>query len=108
MHSVCGCLATEAADFHLRDCLLRYVLHCSAVAHVITTTSLNPMLTVCLRHEGDNQISSRLLSCAADRVSLGLLPSAHLGIPLAVAVLREHGGFMHVHGNCADSQQGIR
>jgi hypothetical protein len=72
------------------------------------STALIPMITIFGSYEGDNQISSRLLSCVADRVSLGLLPSAHLGIPLAVSALRERGGFMHVHGNCADTQQGIR
>ncbi len=66
------------------------------------------MVTIFRSYEGDNQVSSRLLSCVADRVSLGLLPSAELGIPLAVSALREQGGFMHVHGNCADGQQCIR
>ena len=60
------------------------------------------------RYEGDNQVSARGLPCVADRVSLGLLPSADAGIPLAVHVLRERGGVLHVHGNCVDTPRGIR
>ncbi len=88
----------------------------AAVAIIITTTTIIITTTTIiiltaatiLRHEGDNQLSSLRLPCVADRVSLGLLPSADAGIPLAVHVMRERGGCMHVHGNCLDTQEGIR
>lgn len=79
-----------------------------AFEFVASSPSPLPPSLVVLRHEGDNQVSARRLPCLADRVSLGLLPSADAGIPLAVYVLRERGGCMHVHGNCIDTQQGIR
>ncbi|GAB5357309.1 hypothetical protein AAMO2058_000363500 [Amorphochlora amoebiformis] len=39
----------------------------------------------------------------ADRVNLGLLPSSEGGWPIAVRVLKPEGGYLHVHGNCADT-----
>ena len=77
-------------------------------SHTRRSMPCSTCISLFLSHEGDNQVAARGLACVADRVSLGLLPTADAGVPLAVHVLRERGGCMHVHGNCSDSQQGIR
>jgi tRNA G37 N-methylase Trm5 len=52
----------------------------------------------CTVHVGDNRVTSRGLSGVADRVLLGLLPSAEEGYAPALGVLRPEGGELHVHG----------
>ncbi len=52
----------------------------------------------CTVHVGDNRVTSEGLVGVADRVLLGLLPSAEGGFAPALRVLRPEGGVMHVHG----------
>jgi hypothetical protein len=44
------------------------------------------------------------LEGVADRVSLGLLPAANDGWPIAIHVLKHRGGWLHVHANVADAR----
>ena len=48
--------------------------------------------------------SNAMAGVGADRVLLGLIPSSEESWPLAVAVLKEVGGVMHVHGNVAEDK----
>jgi len=52
----------------------------------------------CTVHVGDNRVTSKGLSGVADRVLLGLLPSAEGGYAPALGVLSPEGGVLHVHG----------
>jgi tRNA G37 N-methylase Trm5 len=54
---------------------------------------------------GDNRITTaeHLEDMMADRVHLGLLPSSEEGWPIAARLLREEGGWMHVHGNVLET-----
>ncbi len=52
----------------------------------------------CVVHEGDSRITSESLEGVADRVFLGLLPSAEEGLEAALRVLKQNGGTLHVHG----------
>lgn len=60
----------------------------------------------CTVYEGDNKMSAALLVGVADRVCLGLLPSSTQGWPLAVSVLKNTGGVLHVHENVRDIEVG--
>jgi tRNA G37 N-methylase Trm5 len=55
---------------------------------------------------GDNRETTMGLSNLADRVNLGLLPSSEEGWPVAARLLRDEGGWMHVHGNVLDDAAG--
>lgn len=55
----------------------------------------------CAVYLGDNQVSAPTLGAVADRVNLGLLPTAEKAWPLAVQVMKPTGGWMHVHENVA-------
>lgn len=55
----------------------------------------------CQVYLGDNQVSAPTLGAIADRVNLGLLPTAEKAWPLAVQVMKPTGGWMHVHENVA-------
>jgi hypothetical protein len=52
-------------------------------------------------HAGDNRRAELTaeLNCTADRISLGLLPSAEDGYRPALRMLKERGGVLHVHAN---------
>ncbi|MED5158766.1 MAG: methyltransferase, partial [Candidatus Thermoplasmatota archaeon] len=52
-------------------------------------------------HFGDNRVTAANLEGIADRVILGLLPSAEDGYALAMAALKPAGGMLHVHGVAA-------
>ena len=52
----------------------------------------------CTVHEGDNRVTAPTLKGIADRVILGLLPTAKNGYELAVSCLKEAGGELHIHG----------
>lgn len=52
----------------------------------------------CTVHEGDNRVTAPTLKGIADRVILGLLPTAENGYELAVNCLKEAGGGLHIHG----------
>ena len=56
--------------------------------------------------EGDNRVSARGLAGVADRVLLGLLPSSEGGWGLGVRCLKAGGGWLHVHGNVGEGQEG--
>ena len=49
-------------------------------------------------HSGDNRSTANDLEGVADRVILGLLPSAEDGLEPALRVLGTGGGTMHIHG----------
>jgi len=55
----------------------------------------------CTVHFGDNRVTAANLEGVADRVILGLLPSAEDGLALAMTALRPVGGVLHVHGVAA-------
>jgi tRNA wybutosine-synthesizing protein 2 len=46
----------------------------------------------------------RELDVRVRHVNLGLLPSSHLAWKIAAEILDEKGGWIHVHGNCKDSE----
>ena len=52
----------------------------------------------CTVHEGDNRLTSDALRGVADRVILGLLPTAEGSFESSIEILRESGGALHVHG----------
>eukprot|EP01138_Halocafeteria_seosinensis_P007657 gb/GECG01007825.1/.p1 GENE.gb/GECG01007825.1/~~gb/GECG01007825.1/.p1 ORF type:complete len:1688 (+),score=172.13 gb/GECG01007825.1/:1-5064(+) len=88
-----------------------YLIH-AKVAHV-HACDINPAAMNCLeknvRLNGvedrvslylcDNQELAARIPNVADRVNLGLLPSSEDAWSVAVQVMKERGGWMHVHGN---------
>ena len=48
--------------------------------------------------EGDNKVTTRELKGVADRVLLGLLPTAEKSYHIALNCLKENGGMLHIHG----------
>ncbi|MAP85386.1 MAG: hypothetical protein CL979_02250 [Euryarchaeota archaeon] len=52
----------------------------------------------CVVHEGDSREASKSLEGVADRVFLGLLPSSEDGLEVALRVLSQDGGTLHIHG----------
>jgi tRNA wybutosine-synthesizing protein 3 len=52
----------------------------------------------CTIYEGDNRITSSNLSNIADRVLLGLLPTAEKSYDIALNCLKMSGGVLHIHG----------
>ena len=61
----------------------------------------------CVVHEGDNaglaEPARGLLGCA-HRVLLGLIPSSARAWPTAVRLLRDEGGWLHVHANKGEEE----
>jgi len=58
----------------------------------------NNVVHRCTIYEGDNRMTAPHLSGQADRVILGLLPTAEGGFELAINCLKNDGGFLHIHG----------
>ena len=58
----------------------------------------NKVANRCTIHEGDNRLTAPNLSGQADRVILGLLPTAEGGFELAINCLKKIGGCLHIHG----------
>lgn len=58
----------------------------------------NNVTSRCTIHEGDNRLTAPNLSGQADRVILGLLPTAEGGFELAINCLKKIGGCLHIHG----------
>ena len=58
----------------------------------------NNVASRCTIHEGDNRLTAPYLSGQADRVILGLLPTAEGGFELAINCLKKIGGCLHIHG----------
>ena len=58
----------------------------------------NNVANRCTIHEGDNRLTAPYLSGQADRVILGLLPTAEGGFELAINCLKKIGGCLHIHG----------
>ena len=58
----------------------------------------NNVANRCTIHEGDNRMTAPHLSGQADRVILGLLPTAEGGFELAINCLKKIGGALHIHG----------
>jgi len=52
----------------------------------------------CTIYEGDNRITSSDLFDTADRVLLGLLPTAEKSFDIALNCLKDSGGILHLHG----------
>uniref|UniRef100_A0A0B7AUP4 tRNA(Phe) (4-demethylwyosine(37)-C(7)) aminocarboxypropyltransferase n=1 Tax=Arion vulgaris TaxID=1028688 RepID=A0A0B7AUP4_9EUPU len=75
-----------------------------AVLALKRNLQINGVLEKCTVHEGDNRLLQ--LPPLADRVNLGLIPSSEEGWPVAVQVLKECGGVLHIHGNITTSSQG--
>jgi tRNA wybutosine-synthesizing protein 3 len=81
-------------------------VHCcewnpNAVRALKTNLEINGEAERCTIHFGDNQVTAANLEGIADRVVLGLLPSAEDGYALAMTALRPAGGVLHVHGVAA-------
>jgi tRNA wybutosine-synthesizing protein 3 len=97
---------------------LPYLVH--AKAWFVHACELNPDSVECLRHNlaaagvlsrcmvhpGDNRVTAPRLGRIAHRVNLGLLPSSEDGWPVACQVLRDEGGWCHVHGLCRADEKG--
>jgi len=82
-------------------------VHCcewnpNAVRALEANLEINGVAGRCTVHFGDNRVTAANLEGVADRVVLGLLPSAEDGYALAMAALRPAGGVLHVHGVAAD------
>ena len=58
----------------------------------------NDVADRCTIYEGDNRLTAPNLSGQADRVILGLLPTAEGGFELAINCLKKIGGVLHIHG----------
>ena len=58
----------------------------------------NNVVHRCTIYEGDNRMTAPHLSGQADRVILGLLPTAEGGFELAINCLKNDGGFLHING----------
>lgn len=86
-------------------------VHCcewnpNAVAALEWGLERNDVAEKCTVHEGDNRVTAPELKGIADRVVLGLLPTAEDGYDLAVDCLKESGGTLHIHGVApADNHQ---
>jgi tRNA wybutosine-synthesizing protein 3 len=92
-----------------------------AGAHFVHAFEWNPHSLLALRHnleangvssrckiyEGDNREQAPTIGRIAHRILLGLLPSSKDGWPLAVRLLREEGGWIHVHGNTLDEERDV-
>ncbi len=81
-------------------------VHCcewnpNAVRALGSNLESNGVAGRCTIHVGDNRVTAAKLEGVADRVILGLLPSAGDGYDLAMAALRPAGGVLHVHGVAA-------
>ena len=81
-------------------------VHCcewnpNAVRALGSNLESNEVAGRCTIHIGDNRVTATKLEGVADRVILGLLPSADDGYGLAMAALRPAGGVLHVHGVAA-------
>tara|TARA_B110000008_G_scaffold119227_1_gene121952 strand:+ start:4613 stop:5413 length:801 start_codon:yes stop_codon:yes gene_type:complete len=60
----------------------------------------------CTVYEGDNRTTTRDLFDIADRVLLGLLPTAEKSYDIALDCLKKTGGILHLHGLApADNHQ---
>lgn len=72
-------------------------LNPASVAALRASLEANRVADRCTVYPGDNRDPSlrTKLSCVADRVSLGLLPSSEDGYSLAIASLKPQGGWLH-------------
>jgi tRNA wybutosine-synthesizing protein 3 len=52
----------------------------------------------CTIYEGDNRTTTRGLINIADRILLGLLPTAEMSYDIALSCLKKSGGVLHLHG----------
>ena len=78
-------------------------VHCcewnpNAVTSLRWSLESNAVVERCTIHEGDNRVAAPKLTGVADRVILGLLPSAEGGFELALNCLKDSGGTLHIHG----------
>jgi len=78
-------------------------VHCcewnpEAIVALKWNLSKNRVEDRCTVHEGDNRLTSDVLRGVADRVILGLLPTAEGSFESSIEILRESGGVLHVHG----------
>jgi tRNA G37 N-methylase Trm5 len=64
---------------------------------------------VVVYNEDNGKAGSRLGAAAVKvkHVNLGLLPSSRDSWGIAASILNDRGGWIHVHGNCKDSEIGI-
>ena len=81
-------------------------IHCcewnpNAVRALESNLKSNGVAGRCTVHFGDNRVTMANLEGVADRIILGLLPSAEGGYALAMTALRPSGGVLHVHGVAA-------
>ena len=81
-------------------------IHCcewnpNAVRALESNLKSNGVAERCTVHFGDNRVTAANLEGVADRIILGLLPSAEDGYALAMAALKPAGGVLHVHGVAA-------
>ena len=58
----------------------------------------NDVQSRCTILEGDNRETTEILENIADRVLLGLLPSAEKSFEVALKCIKKEGGVLHIHG----------
>lgn len=58
----------------------------------------NDVTNKCTIVEGDNRLTTDKLENIADRILLGLLPSAEKSYDIALKCLKDSGGVLHIHG----------
>ena len=78
-------------------------VHCcewnpNSVKALETNLRSNGVSDRCSVYVGDNRVTADNLRGIADRVILGLLPSAQRGYSVAMHSLSELGGILHIHG----------
>tara|TARA_B100001250_G_scaffold224281_1_gene192348 strand:+ start:146 stop:1030 length:885 start_codon:yes stop_codon:yes gene_type:complete len=78
-------------------------IHCcewnpNAISSLEWNLERNKVKKRCSIHPGDNRVTTSKLLGIADRVILGLLPSAEGGYEIALKCLKSSGGTLHIHG----------
>jgi|TARA_B100000902_G_scaffold186884_1_gene179058 tRNA wybutosine-synthesizing protein 3 len=78
-------------------------IHCcewnpNAISSLEWNLERNKVKKRCSIHPGDNRVTTSKLLGIADRVILGLLPSAEGGYEIALKCLKSSGGILHIHG----------
>jgi tRNA wybutosine-synthesizing protein 3 len=81
---------------------VKHVYSCEWNIHAINSLKFNlkenKVENRCTIYEGDNRETTGDLTNIADRILLGLLPTAKKSYDIALKCLKNSGGFLHLHG----------
>jgi tRNA wybutosine-synthesizing protein 3 len=81
---------------------VKHVYSCEWNIHAINSLKFNlkenKVENRCTIYEGDNRETTGDLTNIADRILLGLLPTAKKSYDIALKCLKHSGGFLHLHG----------